>query len=164
MKTLFCTLLLVSLSALAANADTVTITFDQPDQSAGPGDTLEFFGTITNDTGNTVYLNTDDLNLIDVSLTTNDQFFNTVPISLAAGASSGDIELFDVSVSSPLLDATGTFSGTYTLFGGVDGDASDNLGQASFSVTTTPEPSSIFVLLGLSGAVVLISRKIRRAV
>ena len=82
MKTVLCTLLLATLSALAAKAD-VTIVFDQPDQIAGPGDTLQFFGTITNDDSeHPVYLNSDDPTLNGASLTINDLFFDNVPASL----------------------------------------------------------------------------------
>ena len=111
----------------AANASTLSVSFDQPDQVASPGETLQFFGTITNNSVDTILLNNDDLNLLGLSLTTNDLFFTAVPVSLAAsgqpGDPSGDIELFDVTVSSPLLDAPGEYLGTYTLFGGLDGGA-----------------------------------------
>ena len=168
MKTLLCTLILATLGTAAAKADTITITFDQPNQTAVAGDTLEFFGTITNNTSSTIYLNLDALNLSGLSFSTNDQFFNTVPISLdpsgQPGDSSGDIELFDVTVSSPLADPAGLYSGTYTLLGGTDSDGQDVLSTANFSVTTTapstvPEPSSIVLLLsGILTAGVPISR------
>lgn len=157
MKPLLCTLALATLGTVAAKADEVTITLDQTSQTASTGDTLQFFGTITNDTDSTIYLNSDDLTLTSPSLTTTDQFFNTVPIYLApegqVGDSSGDIELFDVTVSDPLLDAAGTIDGSYDLLGGADGGsdtASDVLGTAAFSVTTiapTPEPPSLYLLL-----------------
>jgi hypothetical protein len=159
MKTVFCALIL-ALATSAAKADSVSITLDSPHQIAAPGATLEFFGSILN-TGNTaVYLNADDETLLGLSLTFDDLFFTNVPISLApagqAGSSSGDIELFDITVSSPLLDAPGTYSGSYTLVGGVDGNAQDNLGATGFSVTTTsttspvPEPSPVVLVLTAS--------------
>jgi hypothetical protein len=168
MKTLLCTLVLATLGTAVAKADSITITFDQPNQFAAPGETLQFFGTITNDTNTTIYLNNDDLNPGSFSLATNDQFFSNVPISLAPsgqpGDSSGDIELFDITVSNPLLDSGGTYTGTYTLFGGADGGANtaqDNLVAANFSVTPTPEPSTIYLLLTGASALVPISRKLR---
>jgi hypothetical protein len=162
MKILLCTLMLATLGTAVAKADPmpmpeVTITFDNPNQTVAAGGTIEFFGTITNDTDQTIFLNSDDPTLNDLSLALDDLFFMNVPSSLnpegQAGDSSGDIELFDVSASSPLLDAAGVFSGSYTLVGGADGGtdtASDVLGTASFSVTTvapTPEPSSLYLLL-----------------
>jgi hypothetical protein len=147
-KAVFCVLILATLASVSAKADEVTITIDQPSQTASAGATLQFFGTITNDTDSTLYLNSDDLTLPGLSLTTTDQFFNTVPNALAPDGSSGDIELFDVTVSNPLLDPAGTYSGTYNLTGGPDGNAQDNLGTATFSVTTvTPEPPSLYLLL-----------------
>jgi hypothetical protein len=156
MKNLLITLMLATLSAAAAQASTLTIAFDQPDQIGMPGQTLRLFGTITNSSANTVFLNSDDLNPTGLSLTANDLFANT-PLSLAPsgqpGDSSGDIELFDIAVSAPLLDATGTYPGTYTLLGGADGNAQDNLGSAGFSVTTaTPEPSTFYLLMAAFSA------------
>src|SRR5579862_7297260 len=101
MKTLFCALMLASLSANAARAD-IVITFDEPDQPAGPGDTLQFFGSIRNTGSATVFLNGDDVNLLGLSFSVNDLFFSNAPVSLNPGQSSGDIELFDVTVGKPL--------------------------------------------------------------
>jgi hypothetical protein len=163
MKTLFCALILAAV-ATAAKADPVTITFDQPNQIAGAGQTLEFFGTITNNTASTIFLNSDDPNLAGLSFSINDQFFSTVPPSLAAGANSGDIELFDVTLSNPLQDAFATYAGDYTLVGGIDGNAQDNIGSAAFSVSSVPEPSTIGLLFtGFAGLLPIRSRLRRRA-
>jgi len=158
---------LATLGTAAAKADTLTIAFDQPTQSAAAGATLEFFGTITNDTTSTIFLNSDDLNLSGLSFAVNDQFFNTVPVSLAAGASSDDIELFDVTLSDPLQDAPSIYSGTYGLFGGDSGDAQDNLAAQSFSVTSAPatnpvpEPSTLCLLLSGLSVLAPIASKVR---
>jgi len=175
MRKLLCTLMLATLGTAAAKADSVTITFDQASETGTAGQTLEFFGTIVNDSNTIIYLNNDDLNFSSPGFTPIDQFFNTVPISLApsgqAGDSSGDIELFDIGVNSPFGLALGNYSGEYTLFGGDDGGADtaqDNLGSASFAVDVTPtvgvtpEPPSIYLLLaGLVGVWVLASRRTR---
>jgi hypothetical protein len=158
MKILLCTLMLATLGTAVAKADPVmpdrvTITLDDANQTTTAGGMLEFFGTITNDSDQTIFLNSDDPTLDGESFMITDQFFNTVPASLGVGASSGDIELFDIAVSNPLLDAPGLFSGSYSVIGGFDGGngtASDVVGTASFSVTTvapTPEPSSLYLLL-----------------
>jgi hypothetical protein len=136
------------MGTVAAKADSITITFDQPNQIGKAGQTLEFFGTIKNNTGSTIFLNGDSLNISGLSFTILDQFFTTVPISLAPGSTSADIELFDVVLSNPLLDPIGKYTGSYTLLGGTDDGAQDNLGTSSFSVTTVPEPSSVYLLLG----------------
>ncbi len=171
-KTLLCTLMLATLGTVAAKADSVTISFDQPVQSASAGDTLEFFGTITNNSSSTIFLNGDTVTLDGLSFTINDQFFSTVPFSLDPGTSSGDIELFDVTVSDPLADPGALYSGFYTLTGGAAGDAQDVLGSESFAVDTTaastspvPEPSSIYLLLsGGLAALAPVARRMRGAV
>jgi hypothetical protein len=152
MKALFCALLLAAFGVAAANADDVSIMLDQPDQSGSPGDTLQFFGTITNNTGDTVFLDSDDFSLAGLSLTFLDDFGN-VPISLDPGETSADIELFDIGISDPLLDATGKYPGAYFLL-----EDSNLIGSADFSVTTTPEPSLTFLLLGVSGALLFGAR------
>jgi hypothetical protein len=135
----------------------IFIAFDDPGQTGSPGQTLQFFGTITN-TGSDpdpVYLNSDSFNfaLSGLSYTLTDQFFNTVPVSLAGGASSGDIELFDITLADPVNDPFGSYTGTYGLLGGMDGGngtAQDNLAQADFSVdvkAAAPEPAP-FALVG----------------
>jgi hypothetical protein len=167
MKTLLCTLILATLGAAAAKADTITITFDQPNQVALPGTTVEFFGTLTNNTTSTIFLNGDALNLNGSSFTTNDLFFANAPFFLAPGANSGDIELFDVSVTSPLIDPAGFYTGTYSLLGGIDGNGQDVLetNPATFSVDTAPatspvpEPASIALLLTGASTLLPIARK-----
>ena len=114
--------------------------------------------------GATIFLNSDDPNLAGLSFSINDQFLSTVPPSLGAGETSSDIELFDVTLSDPLQDAFATYAGDYTLVGGIDGDAQDNIGSATFSVTSVPEPSAIGLLLtGFAGLLPIRSRLRRRA-
>jgi hypothetical protein len=171
MKTLLCTLILATLGTAVAKADSLTITFDQPNQFATPGQTLQFFGTIKNNTTDTIFLNSDSFTLNGLSLTFEDLFANT-PIFIAAGATSSDVELFDVAVSNPLLDLPALYSGSYTLIGGNDkgtGTAQDNLGTASFSVNTTtrttspvPEPATLYLLLGGLTTLAPFARRMRR--
>jgi hypothetical protein len=143
------------LGAAMACAGTITVTLDQPDQTGGPGDTLMFFGVIANTGGDTEFLNSDSLNLTATSgdFTTNDgPFFANAPVSLASSASTGDIELFDVSVVNPFPDAFTSYSGLFTILGGADGGSSDILTDPAiaFSVSAqsgAPEPSSSLLIL-----------------
>jgi hypothetical protein len=165
MKTLLNILVVAALAATGAMAD-ITVTFDQPHQIGNAGDTLYFLGVISNTGLETVYLNSDNLNLAGTGLTTVDNFFANVPFSLAPGASSPidpvndpHIDLFDVTVSNPLSDAPGTYQGTYNLLGGVDGSAQDNLVTVPFDITlpgaSVPEPS-VPSLLGAELAALLV--------
>ena len=164
MKKLLSILFLATLGTAAAKADSLSITFDQPNQDVVAGQTVEFFGTITNTGSDTLFLNSDDLSPLPSSFSVTDQFFSTVPVSLAPGTSAGDIELFDVTVNDPLLDPLGTYTGVYTLVGGTDGNAQDNLATAGFSVSPVPEPSTITLVLGgISAAWLPISRRLRKA-
>jgi len=75
------------------------VVFDNSNQTGNPGGTLQFFGVISNTGSDTVFLNSDTLTLPGLSFTIADQFLNYVPVSLDGGSSSGDIELFDVTLS-----------------------------------------------------------------
>jgi hypothetical protein len=152
MKTFINLIALTVLAAAGAWAD-INITFDDPNQTGTAGQTLNFLGTITNTGDTPVYLNFDNLNLTLLDATVSDNFFPNVPASLAAGASSGDIDLFDVTIANPGTLPLGTYTGTYELLGGADGNALDNLAQASFSVSVTPEPG-YFALLGVGLALI----------
>ena len=58
--------------------------------------------------------------------------------------------MFTVTVDQPYTGSLGLQPpGTFTVLGGSDGDAQDNLGQAPFAVIVTPEPGTA-VLLGLA--------------
>jgi hypothetical protein len=154
MKTLLNILILGALATAVAWGG-IVVTLDDPSQTGHPGQTLQFFGVISNNGDDTVFMNGDSLTLAGLSFTITDQFFATVPVSLDGNTSSGDIDLFDVTVSNPLLDPPGKYLGSYGLIGGVDDTASDNLASANFDVTTgsgatgTPEPST-GLLLGVA--------------
>jgi hypothetical protein len=143
MKTFINLIALTALTVAGVRAGGIVISFDDPDQTATAGETLQFFGTITNTSTDTdptdaMYLNNDsfDLALSGASYTLTDDFANT-PVSLTGGESSGDIELFDITLADPVSDPLGLYGGTYGLLGGMDGGsgtAQDNLAQADFSV------------------------------
>ena len=175
MKTLINLFALAVLASAGARADiiisNITISLDNPNQIGNPGETLDFTGTITNTDSNlddpAIFLNSDTPDFVGPSdAVLVDNFLANVPASLAPGATSGDIDLFDIALANPEADSFGLYSGsTYTLVGGADGGArtaQDNLAQASFSVdvepasSPTPEPAT-FALLG-AGLALLIWR------
>lgn len=142
-------ILLIGLAGAPAQGTALFITLDTPTLSGSPGDFLQFFGTITNTTGATVFLNADNFNLtgFDPSALDDTPFFINAPLSLAAFGSTADIELFDVTIPNPF--AAGDYGGTFQILGGADGSAQDIVATAFFTVqVATPEPSSAALLSG----------------
>jgi hypothetical protein len=124
------------------------------------------FGTLTNISGDTVYVNSDSLTVPGASSIADD-FLNTPP-SLGVGQRSGLIELFSFDLSSNA--ALGSLDGTYAILGGIGAQNARNfdpIGTEPFTVTVepvlvTPEPGTLillatgllsFALLGLAPCV-----------
>jgi hypothetical protein len=132
----------------------VIIFIDNPNRTATAGDTLYFTGTVTNDSlTDPVSLDFDNINWALASGTVVDHFFDAAfPVSLGAAGTSGDIALFEIVLSNPLIDASGRYGGTYEIDSGVDGF----LGQANFSVTlssgvsSTPEPGTGLLIVTIA--------------
>jgi hypothetical protein len=114
------------------------VQFDAP---GGP--LLSFIGTISTPITNTgtVFLNGDSAN-VDFPLTLDDSaFFNNAPVSMNPGQTyTGD--LFDITV--PTIAVPGT---TYNGFFAITGNAGDTLASVTFTVTATPEPGTVILLL-----------------
>ena len=154
------TLVLTSLLVLLlsnmgrANAQ-LTFTLSPDTLTGAPGDTLMFFGTVTNSGSTTVFVNTDNVNLTGMGLTLDDNpFFMNVPQILNAGDTSGRVELFDVAI-----DPTAAFSmypGFFSVVGGATNGSQDLLATSNFTVIVAPaapppapnvpEPGSIAIM------------------
>jgi hypothetical protein len=128
-----------------------TVTFAPDTLSGNPGDFLQFFGSLTNNTASTVFINNDSFTFAIVGAADDSPFLTNAPLSLGPSATSGSFEFIDVTI--PLAQAPGTYGGTLTVIGGADGNAQDNLGTGAFHVVVNagavPEPGSIF-LVGIS--------------
>jgi hypothetical protein len=157
-------ILLTGLLCAPAEANTLlSIVLDSPTLTGSPGDFLQFFGTVTNTTGADVYLNADNFSLtgFDLSAIDDSPFFANTPPFLSSSGTTGDIELFDVTIPNPFTDscvAASNCGGTFQVLGGADGTAQDVVGTAYFTVNVqepsgVPEPSTAVLM---SGAVLLL--------
>lgn len=140
------------LAAGMTHASTVfTVTLTPATQAAAPGDSLQFVGTLTNNTGNEVFVNNDSFTFDITGALDDSPFLTNAPFSLAAFASTPMFEFFDIAI--PPAQAAGPYTGVFSILGGADGSAQDLLGQAAFEVdvaTAVPEPRSTILLVVLA--------------
>jgi hypothetical protein len=148
------------LASQAAKADTLTLTLDRPYQIGASG-LFDFYGTIaytsadaTNDGDLPEYLNGATVIFTDpVSLATYDAtpFYSNTPISMNEGDSTGDVELFTVTVPDYIAGSSNLYAGTFEVLGGTSSDGNEPDGQLmlaseDFNIQVTPEPSSLLLL------------------
>ena len=163
------------LAAAAVRADTLTLTLDAPFQSQpGPGNVFTFSGTIdytstdaANDgnatellNGATVIFTGPNTGLSDVT-----PFFDNAPLTMdATDNTSGDIDLFTVTVPGYTAGSSNFYTGSFEILGGPNPDGSDLqvLATGDFDIQVTPEPASLLLLAsGLAG--MMTARKLRKA-
>jgi hypothetical protein len=133
--------------AAAAQADEFTVSFTESTLTGTPGDVLEFDGTLTNNTSSTVFINNDSFTFQIPGALDDSLFLNNAPFTLGPMATSTSFAFFDVTIPGGQLP--GDYTGAFTLQGGSDDNAMDNLGVGSFQVDIpagTPEPASFLLL------------------
>jgi len=153
----------------------ILVTFDQNPISMGPGDTATFTGELRNTGLTTLFLNGDSLNLAGSGLTFDDTpFLINAPFTLAPGDVTASFEFF--TVTSDNLTPVGTYNGAFSVLGGLDGSATNELSGTpppAFQVnvanvvpSAVPEPGDIALLSGLvmTGTGLLWKRRCRRKV
>ncbi len=146
-----------------AHAD-VVINFMPSTLAIAPGGTIEFTGTLTNNGADDVFLNGDFVLLPFPDLTVDDSpFFANSPLSLAPGASyNGPF----IDVTADLTILSGVYDGSYTVQGGVDSNAFDNLAVEDFSVdvgsaASVPEPN--YYPVSAAGLLLIVALTRRRS-
>ncbi len=168
------TLLVVALAAPVLRANSVIdATLVQSIFSAAPGSTVTFqFSLISNpSTTDTIFLNsasgvTPTTSLITIDAT---PFFNNTPLSLAplGSAPGAPLELFTAMLD--LSIAPGDYLGTFSIFGGLDGNSNSDLVDIPFEIdvaptTNVPEPGTLpMLILGAALASALSLLKLRSA-
>ena len=145
-------------SAVAANATQISLNLDSATLSGLPGQMLDFTGTLTNNTGATLFINSDSFTFAINGALDDSPFLLNAPLSINAGVTSADFEIFDVII--PGGQALGPYTGSFTVLGGTDGSQQNNLGSASFTVEVTPEPAS-YLLISCAVALLLAYRGLR---
>lgn len=144
----------------------VSFTLSNAAQSTTPGTTLTYSGTLTNTSGNTIYLNgisflgpfasvDNDPGCVGSSVPCTDEtpFLTYVPFSLSA---SGPDSTYTGALFNLVVPTTSSL-GTFTAFVNINGGPgmNDNVpitSSLAFSTTLTPEPSPwLLMATGLAG-------------
>src|SRR5512135_47003 len=106
---------LMLIAAAACQASVLTVTFSPDTLTGNPGDVLKFFGTLTNTTGSTVFINSDSFTFALPGTVDDTPFLAFEPLSLDPFAVSGTFEFLDVAI--PPAQAPGTYDGVITVLG-----------------------------------------------
>ena len=145
--------LLVTWPGKGAQAQ-LQITLLPSTQIGTAGSSVGFEARLQNTGTQDLFLNSDNFSLFGVGLTMDDtKFFLNAPAILPAGMAIDNLPIFDVSLDSTV--GAGTYSGVFTVIGGADSSAQDDLASSSFTVSVVgpanvPEPQ---VSLYLTAAV-----------
>jgi hypothetical protein len=150
-------LMFVSLAAgLAFGEDVITINLDFGAAALLPGTTVDFSGTITNNTSDYVYMNSIAVDGLPAGLSVDPSPFLNGPYPLNPFQTSDDFTFFSVASPVSYAGPFGALTATVTILGGADsfmtGDFSENpLGSTTITVVapalaTAPEPSTLLLL------------------
>jgi hypothetical protein len=160
---LACVLSLTVLSISDAKATSINLTLDDSSLRGTPGDSLTFSGTVQNYGTERIFLNGDSISVPNAGFDLIDLFFGA-PSWIDPGESVTNLSLFQILLHDPFDGDFGSYVGSYSLLGGIDEAAQDQLVAVPFTiVAVAPEPwSGIMAGLGIIAAVLV--RKFGRRV
>jgi hypothetical protein len=161
------------LAARSARADSLTLTLDAPFQT-GHQTAYDFTGVIDytgvdsiNDGGVTEYLNGDSASLTAGASLDDSPFINNAPLSLNPAGTSGDFDIFNVTVPAYINGppSEDTYIGSFSILGGPTSSDAEVLATVDFDIVVTPEPSSWLLLAsGLGGLLMTMKARGRSSV
>lgn len=139
----------IAFTVLPATAQDIGIVLSQATLSGTAGTTLTFDATLTNLSASTIFLNGDSFTTSSTSLVLNDNpFVTNAPLSLAAGAVSGPLAIFTITIAPGL--APGVYSlNDFTILGGLTGSDFNVEGSTTFTVdvvSPVPEPATLVMV------------------
>jgi hypothetical protein len=125
-----------------------------------PGQVVSFTGNLTNITSNEVFINSVSytFDISGAGVLDDSPFLLNAPLSLGPLGISPTFEFF--TVTTPLSQAAGIYSGILTVLGGADDQSFDVLGDGTFSLQVgvasagVPEPATVLLLGGGMGLLV----------
>ncbi len=144
----------LAFTVLPAAAQDLGIVLQQSTLTGAAGTTLYVDATLTNLSSSPIFLNGDSFTTVSPLLTVSDNpFLTNAPLSLAAGASSGSLLIFTVTIAPSLVPGVYSLN-DFTIIGGLSGTDFSVLGSTNFTVdvvsggaSVVPEPASL-VLVG----------------
>jgi hypothetical protein len=151
------------LIAVPAKSDIISIALNSATLSGAPGDSLIFEGTLQNLESSIVDLIGCELILLgQFTIDCTSQFLVFAPFALAPNETTPlPFGMFQIAIDLPFTDPIGPYFGTFTVIGGVDGNVSDILGEAAFTVVVTPEPGTGILLALAFAAIALVRRRVK---
>ncbi|MGH9665115.1 MAG: hypothetical protein ACRD9L_11885 [Bryobacteraceae bacterium] len=135
---------------ITSQASTILAVLNPDTLIGAPGATLQFSGALANTTADTVFINADSFTFDIAGAVDDSPFLLNAPFFLNPNETSAPFPFLSVLI--PLAQAPGVYDGAITIVGGIDANAQDNLGIASFHVQVSgvPEPvSGALVAVGL---------------